>query len=53
MAPRDEDPRLGLTGRQATLAFRGPGQRAAPTPAPPSRGVKVEAGEARHTWGFA
>lgn len=51
-----EDPRLGrgqsLTGRPATLAFAGAGQSVAPSPQPPSRGVQVEAGEARHTWGF-
>lgn len=54
---RGQDPRLGrgqsLTGRPATLAFPGAGQSVASSPTPPWRGVEVEAGEARHTWGFA
>lgn len=42
-----------MTGRPATLAFPGAGQSVASSPTPPWRGVEVEAGEARHTWGFA
>lgn len=42
-----------MTGRPATLAFPGAGQSVTSNPKPPWRGVEVEAGEARHTWGFA